>query len=152
MDFLNLDNKQFLICGLGNRRSVGWAIGQTLEQNGARVIYTIRNSQRASELERLLDGRPHLLCDVEYEDDIKSLGQRVQSQFGELDGFVHSIAFGNFSGGPVPFHMTRRKDFLQATQISAFSLVELANSLKPVLRPDASVVAIGISSSVTAAN
>ncbi len=152
MDFLKLKNKQFLVCGLGNRRSVGWAIGQSLEQLGARVIYSVRNGKRAAELKRLLDGRPHMLCDVEFEDDIKSLGQRVQAEFGELDGFVHSIAYGNFSEGPVPFHMTKRADFLQATQISAFSLVELANSLKPVLRKDASVVAIGISSSVTAAN
>lgn len=152
MDFLNLQNKQFLVCGLGNRRSVGWAIGQTLEQNGARVIYTVRNSRRATDLARLLDGRAYLLCDVEFEDDIKTLGQRVRTEFGELDGFVHSIAYGRFSDGPVPFHETTREDFLQATQISAFSLVELANSLKPVLRTDASVVAIGISSSVTAAN
>jgi enoyl-[acyl-carrier protein] reductase I len=52
----------------------------------------------------------------------------------------------------VPFHETLRADFLQATAISAFSLVELARALKPHLRRDASVVAIGISSQVTAAN
>ena len=152
MGFLNLKNKQFLVCGLGNRRSVAWLVGQTLEQEGARVVYSIRNEKRAEDLSRLLDGRPCLLCDVEYEEDVASLGERVRAEFGELDGFVHSIAFGNFSDGPVPFHETKRKDFLQATQISAFSLVEMANSLKPVLKKDASVVAIGISSSVTAAN
>jgi enoyl-[acyl-carrier protein] reductase I len=152
MDFLKLKDKQFLVCGLGNRRSVAWAIGQTLEEAGAKVIYTVRNQERAGELSKLLGGRPYLLCDVESESEIEALGPQVAEQFGRLDGFVHSIAFGNFSEGLVPFHGTQRVDFLQATQISAFSVVEMSRSLKPVLRQDASVVAIGISSSVTAAN
>lgn len=152
MDFLKLENKQFLVCGLGNRRSVGWAIGRTLEEAGANVIYSVRNATRAEELSKLLDGRPHVLCDVENEEDINALGKRVESEFGQINGFVHSIAFGNFRDGFVPFHETNREDFLQATQISAFSVVELARALKPVLKKDASVVAIGISSSVTAAN
>jgi enoyl-[acyl-carrier protein] reductase I len=54
MDFLKLENKQFLICGLGNRRSVGWAIGRTLEEAGAKVIYSVRNATRAEELSKLL--------------------------------------------------------------------------------------------------
>jgi enoyl-[acyl-carrier protein] reductase I len=39
-----------------------------------------------------------------------------------------------------------RKDFLQATAISAFSLVEVANAFKSQLDHEASVVSIGISS------
>jgi len=69
---------------------------------------------------------------------------------GPLDGFVHSIAFANYSEGFKPFHETKRNDFLQAVQVSAFSLVELARALKPHLTPTASVVTIGISSYVAA--
>lgn len=149
---MKLAGKRFLVCGLGNRRSVAWAIGQSLEEAGAKVIFTARNEERKSQLQKLLGERSCLTCDVEVESDIGSLGQRVGEQFGELDGFVHSIAFANFREGLVPFHETNREDFLQAVQISAFSLVELARSLKPCLKPEASVVAIGISSYVTAAN
>lgn len=152
MDFLNLKDKRFLVSGLGNRRSVAWAVGKTLEEAGARVVYSVRNAERADSLKKLLQGRPWIACDVEYENDIATLGPRVSEEFGQLDGFVHSIAFANFSDGFVSFHETRREDFLQATQISAFSLVEMARSLKPVLNSDASVVSIGISSYVTAAN
>lgn len=152
MDFLKLGKKRILVCGLGNRRSVAWAIGQTLEAAGAEVIYTVRNEKRAGELAKLLGERPWLCCDVEEEAEVASLGERVGAAHGRIDGFVHSIAFANFSEGLVPFHETARKDFLQATQISAFSLVELARSLKPVLSPEGSVVTIGISSYVTAAN
>jgi enoyl-[acyl-carrier protein] reductase I len=152
MDFLQLSDKRFLVAGLGNRRSVAWAIGQTLEAAGAEVVYTIRNAARASELKKLLKDRPYVTCEVENEEELAGLGDVVGRRFGQLDGFVHSIAFANFSNGPAAFHETRRADFLQATQISAFSLVEMARSLKPVLRETASVVTIGISSYVTAAN
>lgn len=152
MDFLRLKDKCFLVCGLGNRRSVAWAVGQTLESAGAKVIYGVRSVQRATELNKLLGDRPWIDCDMEDESAVASLGERVAGRFGQLHGFVHSIAFANYSAGPVPFHETMRKDFLQATQISAFSLVELARSLKATMVKDASVVAIGISSYVTAAS
>ena len=51
------------------------------------------------------------------------------------------------------FHCTRREDFLQATTITAFSLVEIAQAFQPHLSVDASCVTIGISSTlVTAEN
>lgn len=152
MDFLKLKGKHFLVSGLGNRRSVAWAVGRTLEEAGAEVLYSVRNRERGEALKKLLQGRDWIACDVEYENDVATLGGRVREEFGQLDGFVHSIAFANFSDGFVPFHETKREDFLQATQISAFSLVEMARSLKPVLQPEAAVVSIGISSYVTAAN
>ena len=52
-----------------------------------------------------------------------------------------------------PFHETEKSDYLQATTISAYSLVEVSNALKSILSKDASVVSIGISSTaVTAEN
>jgi len=66
--------------------------------------------------------------------------------FAPLHGVVHSIAFANYRDGFKPFHETKRTDFMQASTISAFSLVELANALKPHLARHASVVTLGISS------
>ena len=71
----------------------------------------------------------------------------------EIHGLVHSIAFANYSEGFKPFHETKRADYLQATAVSSFSLVEVARAFKPLLVRDASVVTIGISSlSVTPDN
>lgn len=151
MDFLRLEKKTFLVSGLGNRRSVAHAVGRTLEEAGAKVIYCVRNERRAEEMTRLLDGRPFVCCDVEQEADLRALPEQVRGHTGQLDGFVHSIAFANYSEGFVPFHETKREDFLQATQVSAFSLVEFARELKPLFTNEASVVALGISSYVTAA-
>jgi enoyl-[acyl-carrier protein] reductase I len=55
------------------------------------------------------------------------------------------MAFANFSEGPKPFHETKREDYLQAAQISSFSLVEMSNQLKDLFNPQASIVTISIS-------
>jgi enoyl-[acyl-carrier protein] reductase I len=73
------------------------------------------------------------------------LGIAIINDGHQLSGFVHSIAFANFSEGVKPFHETKTLDFLQATNISCFSLVKMANSLKDLMSPNASVVTISIS-------
>ncbi len=139
--------------GVANRKSVAWAITQSLETEGAKVIHSVRSKERLDSLQKLLGDRKAYVCDVEFSDQIKQLAELVSAEHGSLDGIVHSIAFANYSEGFKPFHETQRADFLQATAISAFSLVEVANAFKPYLTDDASVVSIGISSTdVTAEN
>lgn len=153
MSFLNLEGKRFLVMGVANRKSVAWAITKSLEGEGAEVIHSVRSEARLESLQKLLGDRKAYICDVEFPEQITALAEQVAADYDGLDGIVHSIAFANYSEGFKPFHETVRKDFLQATSISAFSLVEVANAFKPQLRPGASVVSIGISSTdVTAEN
>jgi len=153
MSFLGLEGKRYLVMGVANRKSVAWAITKSLEAEGAEVIHSVRSQARLDSLQKLLDGRRAYLCDVEFSEQIEALAQSVSADYGPLDGIVHSIAFANYSEGFKPFHETVKKDFLQATAISAFSLVEVANAFKPHLANDASVVSIGISSTdITAEN
>jgi enoyl-[acyl-carrier protein] reductase I len=153
-DFLQLAGRTVLVTGLANRRSVAWHIARTLEEQGARVVYSVRSTARRQSLAALLGDRTVFVCDVEEEGAAARLAAELQAAgLGPLHGVVHSIAFANYREGMKPFHETSRADFLQATTISAFSLVELARALKPLLVPDASVVTIGISSlQVTPAN
>ena len=153
-DFLNLAGKTFLVMGVANRKSVAWFIAKSLEEQGARVVYSVRSAGRKESLAGSLANRPVFLCDVEEEDACARLATEVAGAgLAPLHGIVHSIAFANYSEGFRPFHGTKRKDFLQAAAISSFSLVELANALKPHLVRNASVVTIGISSlSVTPDN
>ena len=146
-DFLQVAGKSFLVMGVANRKSVAWHIASALEEQGARVIYSVRSDARKKSLETQLAGKPVFLCDVEEEGACARLATAVAAAgFAPLHGLVHSIAFANYSEGFQPFHATKRKDFLQATAISSFSLVELANAFKPHLAKNAAVVTIGISS------
>jgi len=145
--FLRLSGRTVLVFGVANRKSVAWAVAQGLEAEGVRVVYSVRSEARRKSLEALLVDKPVLICDVEHGEEVAGLTEQLRNLgVDTLDGVVHSIAFANYSAGFKPFHETQRSDFLQATAISAFSLVEIARVLKPLLSPEASVVTIGISS------
>ncbi|MCW5548368.1 MAG: SDR family oxidoreductase [Opitutaceae bacterium] len=146
-DFLQLSGKTFVVLGVANRKSVAWFIAQALEEQGAKVIYSVRSETRKKSLETQLAGKPVYVCDMEPDGAVDRLAAEIAADgHGPLHGLVHSIAFANYSEGFKPFHETKRADFLQATAISSFSLVELARAFKPQLAKDASVVTIGISS------
>ncbi|HTB80728.1 MAG TPA: SDR family oxidoreductase [Opitutaceae bacterium] len=147
MSYLALEGKTFVVFGVANRKSVAWHVAQSLEEQGARVVYSVRSDERKKSLETLLAGRPVFVCDVEREGAAEKLaGEVAAAGHAPLHGLVHSIAFANYSEGFKAFHETKRADFLQATAISAFSLVEIARAFQPHLARNASVVTIGISS------
>jgi enoyl-[acyl-carrier protein] reductase I len=150
MGWFDFEGKAFLVMGVANKKSIAWTIAQLLEQSGAHVIYSVRSEKRLESLKALLKDREVYVCDVEKLEDIQRLAESIQQKHPQINGFVHSIAFGNYSEGFKPFHETKRTDFLQATTISCFSLVEIANAFKHLLIRDASVVTIGISSQVAA--
>ncbi|MDR1434905.1 MAG: SDR family oxidoreductase [Puniceicoccales bacterium] len=150
MSLLNFKGKVFLVMGVANKKSIAWAIAQLLEKSGTHVIYSVRSKKRLESLKDLLKGREVCICDVENPEEINSLSEQIKNSHPQINGFLHSIAFGNYGEGFKPFHETKRQDFLQATTISCFSLIEVSNALKPLLARDASVVTVGISSQVTA--
>ena len=151
MSFLDLENKSFLVTGVANRKSVAWHIAKVLEEEGAKVIYSVRSEDRKKSLEKLLAGRPVFVCDVEKQEDIERLKIQVAQHSKVLHGLVHSIAFANYSQGLKPFHETPKKDFLQSIDISCYSLISLANAFKDFFDQQASVVTVSISTTRMAA-
>ena len=151
MSFLNLENKNILVTGVANKKSVAWYIAKTLEEEGANVIYSVRSEDRKKSLEKLLGDKRVFVCDVEKEEQVEHLKAQVAKHCKVLQGLVHSIAFANYSEGLKPFHETPRKDFLQSIDISCFSLIHLANVFKDLFDQKASVVTVSISTTRMAA-
>lgn len=145
MSFLDLENKTILLFGVANRRSVAYHVGRVLEEAGAKVLYVVRSAERKESVAKLLADRRVFVCDVEREDEIARLRADVAAETDTLHGLLHSIAFADFSDGIKPFHETGKAQFLQAVDISCYSLMALANGFKDLLDPDASVVTISIS-------
>ena len=145
MSFLDLKDKNILVCGVANRKSVAYAIGQVLQEAGANVCYSVRSEKRKEELQALLGEAPIFVCDVEDEAQIRQLPADVSEKVSVLHGLVHSIAFADYQGGVKPFHETDKSQFLRAVDVSCFSLLALSNSLQSLLDPEASVVTISIS-------
>ncbi|MEM8670307.1 MAG: SDR family oxidoreductase [Planctomycetota bacterium] len=144
-DFLGLSGKTYLVMGVANKKSVAYRIASMIEQSGGTVIYSVRSEQRKESAAKLLKDRKVIVCDVEQQQQIGALAEQLESENVKLDGLVHSIAFADYSNGMRPFHETTRQQFLQAVDISAYSLTNVCNALKSRLANDASVVTIGIS-------
>ena len=53
-DFLQFSGQTFLVMGVANRKSVAWLTAKTLEEQGARVVYSVRSPTRRQSLETLL--------------------------------------------------------------------------------------------------
>ncbi len=145
MSFLNIENKNYLVSGVANKKSVATHIAKSLIENGAKVFLTVQNEENKQRAQKLFPDSPILICDVENEDHIKSVATELKTQTNEIHGYIHSLAFANFSEGAKPFHETNWKDFSQAAQISCFSLTQFSNALKDLLTPDASVITLSIS-------
>lgn len=145
MNFLELSDKTFLLFGVANRKSVAWHISRVLTEAGAKCVYVVQNDAVRQSVAKLLGSEPVYTCDVEHEDQIARLRDELGREGRKFDGMVHSLAFADFSDGIRPFHETSKKAFLQAVDISCFSLIALSNAMKDLLTPDASVVTISIS-------
>jgi enoyl-[acyl-carrier protein] reductase I len=152
MDFLQLADKKILVFGLANRKSVACAIAKVLQEAGAEVIHVVRSPVRKETAEKLFPASRVFVCDVENEDNIARVRQEIAATTdGPLHGIVHSIAFANYAEGFKPFHETNKKDFLQALDISCFSLISICKHFKDLLAGNASVVTISISTTRMAA-
>jgi enoyl-[acyl-carrier protein] reductase I len=144
-DFLALAGKTVLVFGVANKKSVAYHVGKALEGVGARVVYVVRSEERRQSVAKLLGAAEIHVCDVEFEDQIARLRDELGARGHRFAGLLHSIAFADYEGGMKPFHQTPKKAFLRATDISCYSLIALANALKDLLEPDASVVTVSIS-------
>ena len=147
MDFLKLQGKTILVTGVANRRSIAAAVAAVLKEAGARLIYVFKNHELLEKNRQLIGGDdvPAVACDVADEKQLSSLPQAVAKFTNQLHGLLHSIAFANYSEGMVPFHDVQRADFLQAVDVSCFSLTRMCHHLKTLLAPDASIVTMSIS-------
>lgn len=143
MDFLGVTGKTFYIAGVANKKSVAYFSAKTLIENGAKCLFSVQREEQIEAVKKLFPDSPIFIFDVEKNAD--SLPTEIKKYTDKLDGFVHSLAFANFSEGIKPFHETKREDYLQAAQISSFSLVEISKALKDLFTEDASIVTISIS-------
>ncbi len=145
MDFLGIANQSFLVFGVANKKSVAWHVAKNLLDVGAKVTFVVRSETRKASIAKLVGDNPVLVCDVEFQEQIDALAAELKQRNEKYSGFLHSLAFADYSEGIKPFHETSRAAFLQAVNISCFSLTALANALKDILTEDASVVTVSIS-------
>jgi len=144
MDFLDIKGKHYLVFGVANKKSVAYFIAKTLIQEGATITFSVQNEDTKQKIAKLFPESPAYICNVEQENEVIKLKNSIDDN-KIFDGIVHSIAYANYSNGLVPFHETLKDDFLQAINISCFSLVTISNVFKDNIAKNGSVITISIS-------
>lgn len=135
--------KNAVIFGLANKRSIAWAIAQKLQQAGWRLAITYQNErleQEAKDLIQDLPGAAGFMCDVTSDEQITNLFGELKSKYGELHGLVHSVAFALADDLKGDFLNTSREGFRVAHDVSVYSLVAVARAAAPLMTAGGSII------------
>jgi enoyl-[acyl-carrier protein] reductase I len=138
-----LSGKNILVMGVANERSIAWAIAQSLAGQGARLIFTYENErveERVKKLAETVPGSTILPCNVTVDEEIDNLAALVKEQCGVLHGLVHSIAFAKTEELEGLYVDTSRAGYALAQDISAYSLVAVAQRMHPLMTEGGSIM------------
>ncbi|HEX8407589.1 MAG TPA: enoyl-ACP reductase [Thermoanaerobaculia bacterium] len=130
-----LEGKTGIVFGVANKRSIAWAIAQSLAKEGMRLAFTYQGERLKESVEALTSASmPDALllpCDVTNDAEIASVFDRVSSDYGRLDALLHSVAYAPKEDLERDFVETSRDGFKLAHDISAYSLVALTKAALP---------------------
>lgn len=145
MDILQLKDKNIVVMGVANERSIAWGIAKRLMEVGANVIFTYRKERSKGKIEKVLadysDYKTAVVeCDVNSDESIAKAFEEIGTTFSTIDGIVHSVAFANADDLKNRFVETSRDGYAFAQDTSAYSLIAVANAAKPYLSEGASIV------------
>lgn len=140
-----LAGKKALVLGVANDRSLAWGITKALKDNGASVALSYMGEaleKRVTPLAQEIGADFTFDLDVTNDEHFAKMVEIVKEKWGTFDILVHSIAFADRNDLKGAFSETSRKGFALACDISAFSLIGLCHSLKDIMNPYSSVMAL----------
>src|ERR1051325_5720181 len=119
-----LKDKNGIIFGVANKRSIAWATAQALHEAGASLAFTYQGERLKENVEGLTkEAMPESLllsCDVTKQAEVDEAFRHVGAKLGRLDFLIHSIAFAT----------------------SASSLPQLARAAAPLMTEGGSIVSM----------
>jgi len=133
-----LSDRRILVTGVLSNRSIAYGVARACAREGATLAFTYVNDDLKDRVVRIaaeFPGTPVLRCDVTRDEDIDGLFDGLKSEWGAVDGMLHSIAFapreslsGDFLNG------MSRAAFATAHDVSSYSLAALAHAALPLLK------------------
>jgi enoyl-[acyl-carrier protein] reductase I len=118
-----------LIMGVANDHSIAWGIAQMLAGQGAELAFTYQGDAQARRLKPLAEsvGASIVLPgDVENDDQLDAVFDKLKAEWGGLDFLVHAIAFSDAKELKGRYVDTTRANFLRSLDISCYSFTSVA--------------------------
>jgi enoyl-[acyl-carrier protein] reductase I len=145
--------KKALITGVFNKQSIAWAIAERILEGGGECGFTYMpdkpDDERQKNLGRvtkLTEGNPRVKflqpMDATNDEQIAAVVERCKAEIGTLDILLHSIAFALPEDLKRDTVETSRAGFKLAMEISAYSLIALANATKDIMSRDSAILTL----------
>jgi len=146
-----LAGKKLLVTGVVNRHSIGFAIAERAQAEGAEVVLTSfgRVKRMTERSAARLDPQPDVLdLDINDDGEIAALRSELESRWGRVDGAVHAIAFAPPDAIGGHFMDTPRESAKVAFETSAYSYKALAECVAPLMGEGGALIGLDFDATV----
>jgi len=143
-----LEGKQGIIYGVRNEKSICWGCAQSLAREGARLALTFLGEREEKDVRKLapsLPGGDQTIiqgCDLTDPEQLTALHETLGQEFGRIDFVIHGAAFARREDLAGRFLDTSRDGFVQALEISAYTLTAAAKAAEPLMTSGGSILTL----------
>ena len=148
------EGKKGLSLGVANDRSIAWAIAREIMEHGGVCGFSHlpdkpedekkKNRMRVSKCTVAFPDQTAFLEPLDVQDDgqVDAFMKMAGEKMGNIDFLLHSIAFADRDDLSRDTVETSRAGFKLAMDVSVYSLISVTNAARPILNPEASVLAM----------
>ncbi len=140
-----MQGKRGLIMGLANNKSLAWGIAQKLHAQGAELAFSYQGDalkKRVGPLAEELGSDFLIECDVSNMDALDTAFAELKSRWDTIDFVVHAIGFSDKNELRGKYLDTSLDNFLMTMNISAYSLVAVAQRAAAMMPDGGSIVTL----------
>ena len=140
-----LKDKNILVMGIRNKKSIAWGIAKCAYEQGARLILTYEKEKEREAIEELVnDFDNHIIikCNVSDDKQIETLFSEIKKEVNEIHGIAHCIAHANQDDLKKGFLDTSREGYFHSMDVTSYSLILVAKYAKDLMMNGGSIVTI----------
>ena len=140
-----MKGKRGLVMGLANEKSLAWGISQQLHQHGAELAFSYQGEALEKRVRPLAEslGSDFLIeCDVADMAALDTAFAQLGARWPTIDFVVHAIGFSDKNELRGRFVDTSLENFLMTMNISAYSLVAVAQRAARMMGPGGSILTL----------
>lgn len=140
-----LDGKFGLVVGIANEQSIAWSCAREFRSSGATLGATWQTEKSRTHVEPLLDlvdAPLRMPLDVQDDEQLGAVFEKIGRTWGRLDFFLHAVAFAPKDDLHGRLTDSSREGFLTAMDVSCHSFVRMARLAAPLMREGGSMLAM----------
>lgn len=141
----DLTGKKGLIVGIANDQSIAYGCAKHFREMGAELAVTYLNDKATRFVEPLakeLDAEFLGPCDVRSEGQLESVFKALEAKWGQLDFFLHSIAFATRDDLHGRVVDCSREGFGMAMDVSCHSFIRMAKYAEPLMKKGGTMLTV----------